>query len=869
MGFKQLEYQERVLNTLELYLSCVSNKKIDHDRSVKILKKQQLNSPISDFTKEAWEHLRQLGKLPPSRVHIPHSERKDGCARWVPNAVLKVPTGGGKTFLAVSGVSKILEKYLSTNVGFVLWIVPNEAIYRQTITHFKDRQHPYRQALDRASAGRVRIMEKTTSLNVHDIKETLCIMLLMLQSANRETKESLKIFQDRGDVHGFTPPEGEQQAHRKLKEYIPNLQTYGDLFPRIKDSLGNALRIIRPIVVLDEGHKAISDLAFETLYEFNPSFVLELTATPKDVKARGGKNPRPARHANLLVEVTGSELDREEMIKMPLILNPCQDTDWRSTLNAAFSKLNQLGEQAKILSQETHQYIRPILLVQVERTGKDQQESGFVHSSDVKRWLLTSGLDESEIAIKTAEQNDLIKPENKDLLSPTNRIRVIITKQALQEGWDCPFAYILCTLAASSNQSALTQLVGRILRQPGARKTVNEDLNQSYVFTHHAQTAIVVEAIKAGLKNDGLGDLVLNIQQSHDLNQNDIKFKKIQRRDKFQSTEIYLPKVMVVDGNDMRELDYETDVESHINWSGYNPKSIADRIPMNFKPADGQLQKIYLSDENQSIESENIASNSEMFIFRPVYAVQRISDIVPNPFVGREIITKFIERLHDRGFDQELIAKSTDLIIEELRRELLKKRDLMAEDLFKKFVTEGHIQFRLRLDGRNWRMPQQIDPNISTHGRQLTNEHGGSLERSLFIPHFDSEFNDQERDVAIYLDGDSTLTWWHRNVARSQYGIQGWKKGKVYPDFIFALHTEGGAQQLRAIETKGDHLGNDDTDYKRELLSFLTDSYAWDNSIPAGELELISDNGTTLHCELILMSDWKTKLPKLLGNNSS
>jgi len=77
----------------------------------------------------------------------------------------------------------------------------------------------------------------------------------------------------------------------------------------VKDTLGNAMRIIRPVVVLDEGHKAVSDLAFSTLYGFNPRFVLELTATPHDVEPRGGKNPHEGRYSNVLVEVTGTELD--------------------------------------------------------------------------------------------------------------------------------------------------------------------------------------------------------------------------------------------------------------------------------------------------------------------------------------------------------------------------------------------------------------------------------------------------------------------------------------------------------------------------------------------------------------------------------
>ena len=787
----------------------------------------------------------------------------------MPNVVLKVPTGGGKTFLGVLGVSKVMGQYLSANTGFVLWIVPNEAIYRQTLRNFKDRQHPYRQTLDRVAAGRVKIMEKTTRLSSRDVEANLCVMLLMLQSANRKTKEWLRIFRDRGDVHGFTPPEGEEQAHRKLKNDIQNLETYGgDIFLRVKDSLGNALRIIRPLVVLDEGHKAISDLAFETLYGFNPSFVVELTATPKDVKPRGGKNPRKGRDANLLVEVTGRDLDREDMIKMPLTLNPCQGTDWRATLKVALTKLSDLQGHAKQLQADNNRYIRPILLVQVERTGKDQVKTGKIHSDEVKDWLLTTGFDESEIAIKTSEQNDLNKPENQDLLSSSNRIRVIITKQALQEGWDCPFAYILCALAASSDLNALTQLVGRILRQPNALKTGNEALDECYVVTHHAKTAEVVEAIKDGLENDGLGDLVLKIKQNDSSNSGN-GLHRIHRRDSLHSTEIYLPKVMVVDGNEVRELNYEADVLSRINWQGYDPESIVRLIPKDFRPHDTQMQRITLTDDGELIRSEGIAPYSEDLVFDSVYTVQRILDIVPNPFLGREIVGRLLKGLYIRGFSGRRLGRMARLIVEKFHQELAKERDRKAEVLFKELVVDGHIQFRLRLDGRNWRMPRHIDANLSIGNRHLTNEYGGPLERSLFTPLYKTEFNKEEREVAVYLDGETTLKWWHRNVARKEYGLQGWKKGKVYPDFIFAVRVEGTGQHIAAIETKGDHLDNLDTDYKRELLHFLSSSYAWENSTPAGELELISDSGQTMHCELVLMSEWEEKLSGLIDRTPS
>ena len=863
--FRQLEYQDRVLATIDDWIDRLKAQKREADEIDQIARtKPHLKLPVPDFTETAWEALKAEGRLPMSRTAISFSPRRDGCGRPVPNAVLKVPTGGGKTWLAVSGVSRVMGSYLAENSGFVLWIVPNEAIYRQTLKHLKDRQHPYRQALDRSAAGRVRIMEKADPLPARDVESNLCIMLLMLQSANRETQESLKMFQDRGDVHGFFPAEGEQQAHREALERTPNLAAYRGMFPMVKHSLGNALRIVRPVVVLDEGHRAISDLAFKTLYGFNPCLVLELTATPRDVQPRGGQNPREGRYANLLVEVTGRELDHEGMIKMPLNLDPRQGTDWQATLNAALTRLNALDSEAARFRADTGRYIRPIMLVQVERTGEDQRESGHIHAEDAKEWLLTAGFDEAEVAIKTADRNDLNQPENHDLLSPTNRVRAIVTKQALQEGWDCPFAYVLCALAANSNLNAMTQLVGRILGQPDAMKTGIAALDECHIVTHHAETASVVEAIKVGLERDGLGDLTLQIAQD-DSGGTQSGPRKIGRRSTFASTEIYLPKVVVVEGDEVRDLDYETDVLSGIDWRGFDPAPIAAGIPENARAADAQLQRIALAEEGDELfVDRTLTDSAEVLAFDPAYAARMVLDIVPNPFVGREIVGRLLAALRGRGFDDRKLGRIASLIVEEMRKGLAKEREAQAETLFKRDMRDGRIQFRLRLDWHDWRMPSHLDTTEEPGGRQLIGGGGGALQRSLFAPVYESELNRAEREVAVYLDGEETLTWWHRNVARTQYGLQGWKKGSIYPDFIFAVRKGRAASRITVLETKGDQLDNLDTAYKRELLSFLSDSFSRADGVQAGELELVRSNGDTVQCALVLMSEWKASLPALL-----
>ena len=864
--FRALEYQDKVLEAIDNYIDLL---KKEENAASEIIKLARVNSDlkdyIPDFTERVWEKLRDAKRLPASRQDIDFSPRQDGDKRYVPNVVLKVPTGGGKTWIAVNAVSHIIGRYLGSRVGFVLWVVPNEAIYSQTLKNLKNRRHQYRQTLDRAASGKVIILEKEDNLHAQDVQNNLCVMLLMLSSSTRQNENSLRMHHDRGNIHGFFPPEGEHKKHSEMIEKIPNLLHYKGIFPMVKDSLGNALRIIRPIVVLDEGHKATSQLAYKTIYGLNPRFVLELTATPKDVEPRAGKNPKGARYANVLVEVTGREVDREGMIKMPINLDTRQDTNWKSTLNVAIDKLSEIEKAAKIFHANSNRYIRPIMLIQVERTGADQKKINCIHADDVKSCLLTSGFKESEIAIKTAKQNDLNQPENQDLLSDKNQVRAIITKQALQEGWDCPFAYILCSLSASSSLNAMTQLVGRILRQPYAEKTGEQILDECHVITHHAKTDIVVRKIKEGLEKDGLGDLTLKV--SCDNGKPPPESSYIERRDKFKKLKIYLPKVLSV-SNEARELDYETDILSQIDWRNYNPDEIVKTIPRNAPKVKNQLQSIGFSkNENEIFQNQEITSSHKTLIFDPADATRKLLDLASNPFVVREIIGKTLKQLRERNFDDATLGNLSELIINELRKNMSKWCDEKAEELFKEEVRAERIQFRLRMDDRDWSMPFYTEVEKGDNPRKLVNREGQLVQKSLFGPIYEEGLNKDEKEVAIYLDGEKTLKWWYRNVARNDYGIQGWKKNKIYPDFLFALSGEKKAERLMILETKGGHLeGNLDTKYKEEVLSFLNDMFQRGEQTSVGELDLVHKNGVTVHAKLILADDCETKLPNWIGD---
>lgn len=860
-----------MLETLDAYLGQLVTQ---WEKAEKVRKANEsetdpdLLRPLPDFPRLAWEHLKELGWLPAIRRAVPYSGRKDGMGNDVPNVCLKVPTGGGKTLLAAYGVSHIMGRYFQRNHGIVLWIVPNDAIYSQAKKQIGNREHPYRQILDRAAAGRVKLLETDDPLNRLDVESNLCVMLLMLQAANRETKQTLRLFRDRGNVHGFFPASDDIPSHFELLGRVPNLSCYGNrnnMGAIAHDSLGNVLRLLRPLIVMDEGHKAYTSSAMSTLYDFNPRFVLELSATPKDRIA-----DNTPMYTNWLVDVRGADLQREEMIKLPLNVKVKAGDDWKDCVRESYEHLNNLQDHADKLRSNTERYIRPILLVQVERTGKEQRERGAIHAEDVREFLLTLGMEQAQIAVKSSEKDELRTLENNDLMSPSSQVRVIITKQALQEGWDCPFAYVLCTLAASRNLSAMTQLVGRILRQPDATKTPDPVLNECYVFCHHAKTKYVVEAIKDGLERDGMGDLAQQIREWDSAKAKQPSKRVLHRREKFCTLDIYLPLVNWVDSSGARPLDYERDILSRIDWSLLDVKHLAETLAKNVNPERSHMLRLVFSEGASSglLEATKIQIVQELLLFDTVYATRLITDLVPNPWIARAFIGELVDALRQRGFDDKKLGEASSYVLEELRVWLHQQRDLLAERLFMSDVAEEKIQFRLRADRTLWRIPTVIETDSPVNSAQLLRDSGEGIAKSLFSPVYRDDFNGSEAEFACYLDEGKALRWWHRNVAKNgNYWIQGWRRNRVYPDFIFAHERIDGADRILVWETKGDQLeGNLDTRYKRKLLEIVSKSYRSEEVTNAGRLQLTSQAGEIIECDLLLMSEWKTEVLKKLGN---
>lgn len=836
------EYQHRALAELNRYLEqlCEWKAKAENNLDLEI-----------DFPSKAWEK---------AGIKCPYVGRKNGLNQPLPDFCFKVPTGGGKTLLAVKTIDSINMAYRKRKTGLVLWVVPTTQIYRQTINHLKDREHPYRQHLDIASGGHTIILEKTDRFTPQDISENLTVLMLMLPSANRKTKETLKVFKDSGGFQDFFPSEDDIKGQEIVLKKIPNLDTYekenGFWGRQIKTSLGNTLRMLSPVIILDEGHKAYSEGAQETLRGFNPCIIAEFSATPVQ--------------SNILVDITGRELHREEMIKLDLHVTNKASLDWKDTLLDGHNRRNSLEEKAKKCEAKTGINIRPICLIQVERTGKDQIGGRFIHSEQVREHLIKNlGIPADQIAVKTSEKDELKEVDNVGGLMTRNcQIRYLITKQALQEGWDCAFAYVLVILTNPSSKNALTQLVGRILRQPMARKTGIPELDESYVYCFQQKATQLLDSIRDGFAHEGLGDLRghITIDNTSDNPASEARLVGIRDQFKHAAGRTLLPVFVVKNGTSWRPVNYEMDIAAKIPWAKVDITPVKNLSLSPFEEKDIEHIATLSVNQHEVIQqkSHKQLKNGGIHI-DPVFMTRQLGDIVPNPWQAHEFAKTILDHFR-KNTSERMLADNFVFIIQELRKQLDQEKNRLAESVFRTMLKNDHLRFLIISKDLSFRFPTQM--HIKPTSRTLTKKDGSQLELSLFEFVPEDDFNEAEKAVAWYLEKQARLFFWFRNRARHDYSIQGWAQHKIYPDFIFTSFDKEKDKEydrVYVVETKGLHLiDNSKSEYIRKVFDICTKQAQTSNWTDLG----LKMKDKSLHFEILAEDEWEARLNEIVTSDS-
>lgn len=789
----------------------------------------------------------------------------------VPQVCFKVPTGGGKTFLAANSIKPIFDSMPHIHPKAVVWLVPSDAILTQTYRTLTDKNHDYRKKIDVDFGNKVEIYSKQQLLNGQNfnptsVSDNLSVFVLSYDSFRTSKKDGRKAYQENGSLLPFV----------RFKQDSGSLLKDTD-----ETALIQVIRKLNPVVIVDESHHATSKLSKEMLQNFNPSFVLDLTATPKN-------------GSNIISFVDARQLKAENMVKLPVIVYNRKSQE--DVFVSAISLRRKLENEAVEEQKNGGRYIRPIVLFQAQPRTNDDSTT----YDKIKHTLIDMGIPESEIAIKTADRDEL---KNIDLSSHDCSIRYIITVNALKEGWDCPFAYILATVANRTSSIDVEQILGRILRLPNTRKNEREVLNLSYVITSSNAFYATLDKVVAGLNAAGFTskdyriddyveqDTEFPVEQAGntqtELNlDNDVTDDISNVSDEIDSLNVDFVREQIspfVNNENMESQsqsevnDAVTDMLDHaktqneLYWKDFEeteeeyvpvPPEVGNKmkhykVNQLYASEAGQIEipqfmietgrSLFSEHEHQVLTKENLYAGFSLLDKDTVIDFDSIdseiarididdSDAMPKAwklqgFDSQNVKQWFDEQPSDRKMRlcKDMIIKKlsknnavndrdlevyVDRIIQNLTEDQLtdmeqtpgiyvlkinKKVNSLLNEYAKKMFFEWVEQDKISCQP-SYKLPKEISPTETI----------ASIPKSLYNEEekFDTEY---ERKVVMELSSLNNIKWWHRNMARKGFAING--AVNAYPDLM--VRTESG--KLLLIETKGDQLENSESREKAEI----------------------------------------------------
>ena len=839
-------YQIQVIRDLERFLEL-------------LIEKQSISSAYSTLWNEKGVNV-GIDGMPPYKTEL----------AGVPQVCFKVPTGGGKTFLAANSIKPIFDSMPHIHPKAVVWLVPSDAILTQTYRTLTDENHDYRKKIDVDFGNKVEIYSKQQLLNGQNfnptsVSDNLSVFVLSYDSFRTSKKDGRKAYQENGSLLPFV----------RFKQDSGSLLEDTD-----ETALIQVIRKLNPVVIVDESHHATSKLSKEMLQNFNPSFVLDLTATPKN-------------GSNIISFVDARQLKAENMVKLPVIVYNRKSQE--DVFVSAISLRRKLENEAVEEQKNGGRYIRPIVLFQAQPRNNDDSTT----YDKIKHTLIDMGIPESEIAIKTADSDEL---KNIDLSSHDCSIRYIITVNALKEGWDCPFAYILATVANRTSSIDVEQILGRILRLPNTRKNEREVLNLSYVITSSNAFYATLDKVVAGLNAAGFTskdyriddyveqDTEFPVEQAGNIQtelklDNDVTDDTNNVSDEIDSLNVDFVREQIspfVNNENMESQsqskvnDAVTDMLDHaktqneLYWQDFEeteeylpvPPEVGNKmkhykVNQLYASEAGQIEipqfmietgrSLFSEHEHQVLTKENLYAGFSLLDKDTVIDFDSIdseiarididdSDAMPKAwklqgFDSQNVKQWFDEQPSDRKMRlcKDMIIKKlsknnaindrdlevyVDRIIQNLTEDQLtdmeqtpgiyvlkinKKVNSLLNEYAKKMFYEWVEQDKISCQP-SYKLPKEISPTETI----------ASIPKSLYNEEekFDTEY---ERKVVMELSSLNNIKWWHRNMARKGFAING--AVNAYPDLM--VRTESG--KLLLIETKGDQLENSESREKAEI----------------------------------------------------
>ena len=291
---------------------------------------------------------------------------------------------------------------------------------------------------------------------------------------------------------------------------------------------------------------------------------------------------------------------------------------------------------------------------------------------------------------------------------------------------------------------------------------------------------------------------------------------------------IYLPRFCVKEGKgkdaEYRPLDYFEHLISRVDVGRFAYSKIDWPLKDEIKKAKDRFYRISLgTDLTREYETDVDLLETDGQVLAWLAASLRFD------FLSTKQIRAIVGNVYEQLARGELLLKDRlatvkSVVRDKIERFIEEQLDAQTEGIFRDYYDRGSLHFYLECAECRHEIPSTI--TISAHRPlvPLTHDDGQPMQRSLFDFVERENQNEYEQAVALVLDKNADVLWWYRNlVGPENFMIQGYRRHKIYPDFVVQQTYEGKpCHRVLVIESKGKHLeGNPDTTYKRKVAGYF------------------------------------------------
>jgi len=544
----------------------------------------------------------------------------------------------------------------------------------------------------------------------------------------------------------------------------------------IKNTKGDGRTII---LIIDESHHtANSEKSKELIDIISPKITLEVSATPHLTE-----------NIAEIEKVRLSDVKAEEMIKSEISVNP-EFLDIKVGTKSSDEivieeALKKRVELVKMYAKEKSK-INPLILIQLpdSRAGLNSKKEEVIKILDKKGITEKNG----KLAIWLSEEKTETLP---DIEKNNNEVEVLVFKQAIALGWDCPRASILVIFRETKSFTFTIQTIGRIMRMPELKYYSEEpELNKGYVFTNLANIVIAEEYAK---------DYITTYEAKRDdkiyksIALPSIYLKRQRERTRLSGE---FPKLFL-------KLAVENDLKKKVNL---NPAKLISPII-----ADGKIVDIDKSGEIESEGTINIALNIKELQERfDKFIVQNCTPYAPADSSDR-MKTALYNFFNKQFSFEKYDPKVQRIVLGKENVQLFVDTINLAKERYKKEVVEKLSEKRELKETPKWEVPLFITYNSRYKAEQQP--------LSAIKPFYEAKQSEPERLFVEMLNNSKKVKWWYKNGEGEikYFAILREDDQAFYPDFIFQLK----ADTIGIFETKGGMTAKDAKERAEALQKYI------------------------------------------------